>query len=288
MAFDIDVTNTGNRPLQNVYLNATGDSGMMDERGGRGVQNPKDDGPLQPGETWGARVAFTPTNSGRRCIRVEAFADGGQRSQQESCVTAINPIPRTPTLEALLEGRDQVATGQTALLRAKVGNTGTATAKNVKIDMVFDPQLQLSRATEGADQSRIGQNMITWTVPSIEPGQTKVLEGEFNLIRPNPRARVMLSAKAAKASPRIPTSCSRSSMARRRRVPCRLRSYRRPGRLLKYPVVRHRDHFKAPGKSDANAACRTTTIEPIAGTPVRSRHLGSCERPDSILAANRQ
>ncbi len=112
-------------------------------------------------------------------------------------MTVINPIPRTPSLEALLEGRSQVATGQTALLRAKVGNTGTATAKNVRVDMVFDPQLQLSRATEGADQSRVGQNMITWTVPSIEPGQTKVLEGEFNLIRPNPRARVMLSAQSS-------------------------------------------------------------------------------------------
>ncbi len=106
--------------------------------------------------------------------------------QQQSCVTVINPIPRIPTLQALLEGRDQVATGQTVLLRAKVANTGRATANNVQVDMVFDPQLQLSQATEGADQSRIGQNMITWTVPTIEPGQTKVLEGEFNVDSPQP------------------------------------------------------------------------------------------------------
>ncbi len=197
VTFNIDVTNTGNRPLQNVFLNATGDSGMVHEGGGRGVQNPKEDGPLQPGQTWGATVTFTPTDSGRRCINVEAAADGGQRATQESCVTVINPVPITPTLEVLLEGRDQVATGQTTLLRAKIANTGQGTAKNVKVNMVFDPQLQLSQATEGADQTRIGQNMITWTLPTIEPGQTKVLEGQFNVIRPNPRARVALSAQSS-------------------------------------------------------------------------------------------
>jgi uncharacterized repeat protein (TIGR01451 family) len=197
VTFNIDVTNTGNRPLQNVYLNATGDSAMMHEGGGRGVQNPKEDGPLQPGQTWGATVTFTPTDSGRRCINVEAAADGGQRSTQESCVTVINPIPQIPTLEALLEGRDRVATGETVLLRAKVANTGRATANNVRVNMVFDPQLQLSQATEGADQSRIGQNMIAWTVPTLEPGQTKILEGQFNVVRPNPRARVTLTAQSS-------------------------------------------------------------------------------------------
>jgi uncharacterized repeat protein (TIGR01451 family) len=142
-------------------------------------------------------VTFTPTDSGRRCIKVEAAADGGQRATQESCVTVINPIPQIPTLEALLEGRDRVATGETVLLRAKVANTGRATANNVRVSMVFDPQLQLSQATEGADQTRIDQNMITWTVPTIDPGQTKVLEGQFNVIRPNPRARVTLTAQSS-------------------------------------------------------------------------------------------
>lgn len=197
ITFNIDVTNTGNRPLQNVYLNATGDDAMMHEGGGRGVQNPKEDGPLQPGQTWGATVTFTPTGSGRRCIRVEAAADGGQRATQEACVTVINPVPQVPTLVAVLEGRNQVATGQTILLRAKVGNTGRATANNVRVNMVFDPQLQLSQATEGADQARIGQNLVSWTVPTIEPGQTRILEGQFNVLRPNPRARVTLTAQSS-------------------------------------------------------------------------------------------
>lgn len=197
VTFNIDVTNTGDRPLQNVYLTATGDSGMIGPNNNRKVETPPKDGPLQPGETWGAEVTFTPAESGRRCIDVEARADGGQRAQQQSCITVINPVPRNPKLEVLLEGRDQVATGQTTLLRAKVGNAGQAIARNVNVSMVYDPQLQLLQATEGADQSRVGQNMVTWTIPSLEPGQTKILEGEFNVVRVNPRARVSLTAQSS-------------------------------------------------------------------------------------------
>lgn len=195
VTFNIDVKNNGDRPLTNPYLTATGDGSMIHEGGGTGVRNDKQ-GPLQPGETWRAKVVFTPTQAGRRCITVDAFTDGGQRVSQQSCVTVINPIPQTPTLNATLEGRDRVATGQTTLIRARVTNEGRGEARNVKVQMVFDPQLQLIAATEGSDQRRIGQNMVTWTIPNIASGQSTLLEGQFNVIAPNPRARVSLSAES--------------------------------------------------------------------------------------------
>ena len=197
VTFNIDLTNTGNLPLANVVLNATGDSGMLHEGGGRGVQNPRQDGPLQPGQTWHQEVTFTPTTAGSRCVSIVATADGGQRASQDACVTVINPIPQVPVLAALLEGRDRVATGNTILIRAKIGNTGRATANNVRVNMVYDPQLRLSQATEGADQRRVGQNMVSWTVLAIEPGQTKILEGQFQVMQVNPRCRVQLSAQSA-------------------------------------------------------------------------------------------
>ena len=95
--FNIDVKNTGNQPLRNVHLFARGDGKMVHEvRGTEEVDKPKEDGPLQPGDTWLVAVTFVPTESGRRCVDVRATADGGQRAESQSCVTVINPIPATP------------------------------------------------------------------------------------------------------------------------------------------------------------------------------------------------
>ncbi len=200
VTFNIDVTNTGNQPLQNVYLTATGDEGMIHEGGGKGVRNPKEDGPLQPGQTWAAAVVFVPTQSGRRCVAIEAFADAGQRASEQACVTAINPVPRTPVLAVTLEGRDQLAIGQTSLVRARVTNNGQGAASNVKVTMVYDPQVRLLQATEGADETRVGQFMVTWTVPTIDPGQSTLLEGQFNAIAANPRARIVVNVESSEGS----------------------------------------------------------------------------------------
>ncbi len=199
VTFNIDVTNNGDRPLTNAYVTATGDSSIIHETGGTSVRDNKD-GALQPGETWRKKVVFTPTQSGRRCIAVEAFTDGGQRASQQACTLAINPIPSTPNLTATIDGKARVATGDTNLIRARIVNDGRAEARNVNVNMVFDSQMQLNAATEGASERSIGQRIIAWNVPSIAPGQEVVLEGQFNTIAPNPQARVSVSAESAEGS----------------------------------------------------------------------------------------
>ena len=203
--FDIDVTNSGDQALQNVYITASGDQTMVHENGTGTIENTKDDGPLQPGETWGARVVFTPTEGGQRCINVDAFADGGQRATQPSCITVINPVPQTPNLELTMEGSERVVIGTRPLplARAFVRNTGQGVARNVRVTMTNDPQLRPSRATgEGAelDTSRAGQNIIEWSIPELGPGQTIKLEGEYEALVPTPRARVATSAISAEGS----------------------------------------------------------------------------------------
>ncbi len=200
VTFDIDVTNTGDRPLQNVYLTARGDQTMVHANGSNAIENEKEDGPLQPGETWGARVVFTPTQAGQRCITVDGFADGGQRATQPACVTVINPVPQTPNLTATLEGRDRVAVGQNLLARARIVNNGQGVARNVRVTMTNDPQLQPNSATNGADTSRALQNEISWSLPAIEPGQQLVLEGRYNTLSPTPRARIVLTVQSAEGS----------------------------------------------------------------------------------------
>ncbi|MEM8669987.1 MAG: hypothetical protein AAGG48_20840 [Planctomycetota bacterium] len=194
--FNVDVTNTGDRPLQNVSLTATGDPEMIHESGQRTVRKPRETGPLQPGETWGVDAVFTPTASGRRCVAFVATADGQQRADVDGCVTAINPVPQAPSLSATLEARPQVVVGEPTLVRARVANRGLGTASNVTITMDYPPQLRLLQATEGSDQSLVSQNTVAWNVPRIDPGQEAVLEARFEPVAPIANAQIRLGSES--------------------------------------------------------------------------------------------
>ena len=200
VTFDIDVTNTGDRPLQNVTVLATGDQAMMHQGGTPTVTNSKDDGPLQPGQTWGAQIVFVPTEAGQRCVSVQATADGGQRATQQGCVTVINPVPRNPSLSATIEGKNRIATLQTMLVRTRIVNQGLGAARNVRVTLSYPQQLLLQQATEGADQSRVNQGMVSWVVPTIEPGQEAVLEGQFEARSAAARAQIAVAAESAEGA----------------------------------------------------------------------------------------
>ena len=205
ITFNIDVTNTGDRPLSNVSLRAVGDSGMTHtQTGSRVVGQAKTDGPLQPGQTWTSAATFVPLESGRRCITVEAIADGAQRASGESCATVINKVVPVPAVTAQVTGRELVETGSPKIFRYRIVNTGQVPLRNVRIAVAFDPQLQLVRATEGSDTSRIGQYQIVWTVPLMQPGpdptSTVLLEGEFLPTQLNPRSKMILTVSSAEGA----------------------------------------------------------------------------------------
>tara|TARA_R110002049_G_scaffold27321_2_gene94361 strand:- start:635555 stop:638395 length:2841 start_codon:yes stop_codon:yes gene_type:complete len=200
--FNIDVKNTGSQPLQNLHLFARGDGKMVHEvRGTEEVDKPKEDGPLQPGDTWLVAVTFVPTESGRRCIDVRATADGGQQATSQSCVTVINPVPPTPALTATLEGRQRYATGDTALFRSRIANTGEVPLRDVRVTMSYDPQLDLTGATErGLRDARSGQYLVEWLIPSLPPGSSEMLEAQFSVLRTNPRSTIVLTSRAAEGA----------------------------------------------------------------------------------------
>ena len=207
VTFNVDVKNTGDRPLQNVNLVATGGELMIEsESGNRSVRKPKSDGPLRPGQDWLVAATFTPTESGRRCITVEATADGGQRATAESCVTVINPVPPTPALTTTISGVKTRRVGDVMMIRTRVANTGQVTLTNTRATMAFDPQLTPRQATrEGGlvaqlDDSRLGQYLLVWTLASLEPGQVAVLEAEFVASQAIPRSQVVVTAQSAEGA----------------------------------------------------------------------------------------
>jgi len=198
VTFNIDVTNNGDRPLNNVTLRSVGDNGMTHaQTGSRVVGQIRTEGPLQPGETWTAAATFVPLESGRRCIDVEATADGGQRAAAQSCATVFNRPVAVPAVTADITGRDTIETGTSRLFKYRVVNSGQVPLRNVRVAVSFDPQLRLVRATEGSDPSRLAQFQVVWNIPEMKTGNdptaTVLLEGEFQAVQLAARSMMILT-----------------------------------------------------------------------------------------------
>lgn len=205
VTFDIDVTNTGERPLVGVNLRAVGDEAMVhDETDARTIAMDKPDGPLQPGDTWATAVTFIPTESGRRCITVHATADGGQEADGRGCVTVINPVMPTPAVTATISGPQQLEVGARRIFRYRVVNTGQVPLNNVRVTATFDSRMQLEQATRGSDTSALGQYQVNWVIPEMPVGPAEgasvLLEGEFSGVASNPQATMILTVESAEGA----------------------------------------------------------------------------------------
>jgi len=205
LTFHIDVTNTGDYPLSDVRLRVVSDNGLIHpQTDSRIVGLPKSDGPLQPGDTWKAAATFLALESGRRCITVEATADGGQQAKGEACATVINRVLPVPALTATITGPERIATGTNGTFRYRVVNTGQVPLSNVRITATFDPQLQLLQATEGNNASRIGQYQIGWVIPFMPVGpddRSGVLtEALFLAQQINPQSNMILTVESAEGA----------------------------------------------------------------------------------------
>lgn len=202
VAFEIEVENTGDRPLGDVSLTAAGDQYMMhSEQGTREVGNDKTDGPLQPGETWRSTVRFTPTDSGLRCVRFQATAAGGQQQSESSCVTVIHPAPPTPALSVTVSaGGDRIRAGDSVLVRGRVENTGSIPLKSVRVSMSYDHQLVPQQATVDFPRNLDTPYVISWTIPELPAGETAVLEAEFASQQTNAASQFVFTAESAEGA----------------------------------------------------------------------------------------
>ncbi|MEM6470722.1 MAG: hypothetical protein AAF802_14280, partial [Planctomycetota bacterium] len=198
IGFDIEIRNTGDRPLENLQLTATGDGSMLHEQTqDRQVSKRKPDGVLQPGDSWRESVSFLPTDAGRRCIQVEATADAGQRTSTESCIIVVNrPVP-TPAVTATLSGRAVIAVGDESIFRAVVANTGQLPLTNVRSAMTFDPQLvHVESTAEFRTDPPPREFLLEWVIPELAPGTSQVLEARLRAIGQNPRSTVVLAVES--------------------------------------------------------------------------------------------
>lgn len=198
--FNVDITNTGDRPLSNVSWVANGDATMLHESGDAAATNDRD-GILNPGQTWNVVMTFVPNAAGRRCINVIATAAGGQRVERQSCITAINPVPRAPRLSVEMEERASTFVGAgPELYRLVVRNDGDAVATTVRTSVAFDRQLQVLSATEGADVAAGFAGGVSWLLQSLAPGQQQIYEIQMQPVEATASARITARSESAEGS----------------------------------------------------------------------------------------
>ena len=202
VTFNIDIQNTGDRPIEEMELVATGDQSMIHQDTGKQLVNmTKQTGPLQPGDHWRAKAIFVPTDAGRRCVRFEAKGSGEQRSALESCVIVINPVPETPAVNLKITGSELVTVGEKPVFRGTVTNTGKVTLTDVRVTLTYEPPMvPLRRTQDGLIEERAGQYLFAWNVPMLEPGKAELFEVEFQPGQPNPRSQIIMTTRSSEGA----------------------------------------------------------------------------------------
>ncbi|MEO1614914.1 MAG: hypothetical protein AAFV88_03635 [Planctomycetota bacterium] len=198
VGFDIEIRNTGDRPLENLKLTAEGDGSMLHEATqNQRVVSSKEDGVLQPGQAWRESVSFIPTDAGRRCINVEATADAGQRATSQACIIVVNRPAPTPAITATLSGRSVISVGNESIFRTVIANTGQVPLEDVRVVMSYDPQLRPTAATDQfLLKERDGQFLVEWLIPRMEPGTSETLEAQLQALGTNPRSTLVLGVES--------------------------------------------------------------------------------------------
>ncbi len=202
VTFNIDVTNTGDRALDDLKLESLGDGSMMHlQTGVAQAFKDKENGPLQPGQSWSVATTYVPTAPGERCLTVNATAAGGQRASERSCITVLNPTPPTPAVNARIESLPTWAAGDdNVLFKYRITNTGREVLRKVQVTASYDPQLVVLQATVGMDESELPQYKLKWVIPEIAPGAQTLVEARFRAVQPNPQSLMVLSVESEKGA----------------------------------------------------------------------------------------
>jgi uncharacterized repeat protein (TIGR01451 family) len=170
--FRIEVTNTGDRALENVTITDRFDASLEHTEG---LPNPiqKLLGRLEPGRTEQFAVGFVVRRAGQICHILEITSSAGQYAQQQVCLTATEPsVAPQPRVELVKMGPQEAGVGQNVQFSTRVTNTGNVPLTNVRITDSYDPSLEPRESTEGWDPAALAAGQLVWIVPQLQPGET--------------------------------------------------------------------------------------------------------------------
>jgi uncharacterized repeat protein (TIGR01451 family) len=181
VTYTITVTNVGNAPATGLVISDRFDRGLThaEAEGRQGITRAFGD--LAPSESRTIYITFDVAAEGRLCHEVEVANEAGLRAVESACVVATAPAePPAPafTVEAIAPA--QAIVGDLKLFKIVVENTGDVPLRNVEIEQQFEDAFEPRQATEG--YTRINST-LTWTLESLAPGERRVYEVEFEMMR---------------------------------------------------------------------------------------------------------
>ncbi len=169
--FRIEVTNTGDRPLDNVTIRDRFDASLEHAEG---EASPIDKliGRLEPGRTEQFAVGFIVRGAGQICHSLEVTAPGGQYAQQQVCLTGTPAatVPQ-PRLTVAKSGPQEAAAGQNVQFSTRVTNAGNVPLRNVRIVDTYDSVLEPKESTPGVDAAELAASgRLVWTIAELPAG----------------------------------------------------------------------------------------------------------------------
>jgi uncharacterized repeat protein (TIGR01451 family) len=183
--FQIVLRNTGTAPINSVILTDDFDVGLEHESHSNPIK--KTVGPFAPGEATTVKVTLTPSKVGKLANRVSAVADGGLNAKGEHIVDV-----RQAAMKVDITGPERKYVNKPVTWQIKVSNPGEMPLNNIVVRDLLPAELGFVSATAGG--AARGPGEIVWTLSTLPPSQTQILELTTNALRTS--AKVMNSVQA--------------------------------------------------------------------------------------------
>lgn len=194
VVFQIQVSNVGPDPLNNVTIS---------DRLSPGLEHPTEPGslirrsldqPLAPGATESLEVELIVKQAGRLCHTVDVVAEGGHSATANACLDAV-AVPlaagaNVPNgLSVTISGPERSRVGDTAKYVMKIANTSNLPLTRMWIVTTFDPSLLPTGASPADwDKAAMQRGEIAWYIERLEPGKQLDRIVGFECARPAPAA----------------------------------------------------------------------------------------------------
>ncbi len=175
--FVLEIVNRGDAPATGLRIRDRYDEGFTHSIGKNPIEVELDPPPAA-GQSITKGITFTVVKAGRLCHTVELLTAAGAVLQTtQVCLDATAAASAKPAVSVKITGPISAHVGETALFTIAVTNSGDAKLSNLQITNAYDPlQLDAKSASDGYKQAATG---LTWTIASLDPGQTVQRKIEF-------------------------------------------------------------------------------------------------------------
>lgn len=200
VTFVAEITNTGNRPLDNLTLVDQFGEGLGSSRGASPLRLTLPNY-VQPGQTQEIEIQFRLLQVGRQCHTLTVTSGGGQSQQTTGCV---NVLPARPSanasLQMKLKGPTTLKVRQEAEYTMDVVNNGNVDLTNVEVALAIDNAIEPFAVTQPGIQGQDAEGIVRWFFPRIAAGQTQEVGFTCRGRQADPTAEIRVVVTSAEAT----------------------------------------------------------------------------------------